>query len=72
MVFCLQEQVGRKTLPGFVYVVDDDPSFRTAIQRRLKLAGYEVVTYASAQQLLEDPRAPNIRAASCSTCRFRA
>src|SRR3954469_7103626 len=26
-----------------------------AIQRRLKLAGYEVVTYASAQQLLDDP-----------------
>jgi FixJ family two-component response regulator len=44
-----------KNLPGFVYVVDDDASFRMAIQRRLKLAGYEVVTYASAQQLLDDP-----------------
>ena len=42
-------------MPSFVYVVDDDPSFRVAIQRRLKLAGYEVVTYASAQQLLDDP-----------------
>jgi FixJ family two-component response regulator len=59
----LREQLGillartgrEKTLSGFVYVVDDDPSFRTAIQRRLKLAGYEVVTYASAQHLLEDP-----------------
>ena len=35
-------------MAGFVYVVDDDPSFRMAIQRRLKLAGYEVMTYASA------------------------
>jgi FixJ family two-component response regulator len=34
-------------------VVDDDASFRTAIERRLKLAGYDVATYASAQQLLD-------------------
>jgi FixJ family two-component response regulator len=40
-------------LPGLVHVVDDDASFRTAIQRRLKLAGYEVEVYASADQLLE-------------------
>jgi FixJ family two-component response regulator len=36
-----------------VYVVDDDASFRTAIERRLKLAGFDVVTYASALDLLE-------------------
>jgi RNA polymerase sigma factor (sigma-70 family) len=40
-------------LPGLVHVVDDDASFRTAIERRLKLAGYEVATYPSAQQLLD-------------------
>jgi RNA polymerase sigma factor (sigma-70 family) len=34
-------------------VVDDDASFRTAIERRLKKAGYEVATYPSAQQLLD-------------------
>jgi FixJ family two-component response regulator len=34
-------------------VVDDDASFRTAIERRLKLAGYDVATYASAQELLD-------------------
>ncbi len=34
-------------------MVDDDVSFRTAIERRLKLAGYEVATYPSAQQLLD-------------------
>jgi FixJ family two-component response regulator len=40
-------------LSGRVYVVDDDASFRTAIERRLKKAGYEVVTYPSAQHLLD-------------------
>ena len=36
-----------------VHIVDDDASFRTAIERRLKHAGYEVATYASAQHLLD-------------------
>lgn len=40
-------------LPGLVHVVDDDASFRTAIERRLKLAGYDVATYASALELLD-------------------
>jgi RNA polymerase sigma factor (sigma-70 family) len=40
-------------MPGLVRVVDDDASFRRAIERRLKLAGYEVETYASAQQFLD-------------------
>jgi len=40
-------------VPGLVHVVDDDESFRTAIARRLKLAGYQVATYASAQELLD-------------------
>ena len=40
-------------MPGIVHVVDDDASFRTAIERRLKKAGYEVETYPSAQQLLD-------------------
>jgi RNA polymerase sigma factor (sigma-70 family) len=39
-------------LPGTVHIVDDDASFRTAIERRLKKAGYEVATYHSAQQFL--------------------
>lgn len=42
-------------LSGCVHVVDDDESFRTAIERRLKLAGYQVATYPSAQQLLDRP-----------------
>jgi FixJ family two-component response regulator len=40
-------------LPGTIHVVDDDASFRTAIERRLKKAGYNVTTYPSARQLLD-------------------
>jgi FixJ family two-component response regulator len=45
------------TALGFVHIVDDDASFTTAMERRLKHAGYEVVTYASAQRLFD--RLPN-------------
>ena len=38
---------------GLVHIVDDDASFRTAIERRLRKAGYEVATYPSAQHLLD-------------------
>ena len=48
---------------GRVHVVDDDVSFRTAIARRLKQAGYEVATYPSAQHLLD--RLPNESEAGC-------
>jgi FixJ family two-component response regulator len=40
-------------LPGIVYVVDDDASLRTTIQQLLEAAGHRVITYASAQQLLD-------------------
>jgi FixJ family two-component response regulator len=39
-------------MQGCVHIVDDDASFRTAMERRLKRAGYEVATYASALHLL--------------------
>jgi FixJ family two-component response regulator len=38
---------------GCVHIVDDDASFRTAMERRLTKAGYEVATYASAEHLLD-------------------
>jgi len=50
-------------LPARVHVVDDDASFRTAIARRLRNAGYEVAIYASAQDLLE--RLPDETEAGC-------
>lgn len=40
-------------MSGFVYVVDDDASFRTAIQRQLERTGYRVAAYVSAEQFLE-------------------
>jgi len=40
-------------LSGIVYVVDDDAFFRAAIQRQLEQTGYRVVTYASAEEVLE-------------------
>ena len=39
-------------MQGCVHIVDDDASFRSAMERRLKHAGYEVATYPSALQLL--------------------
>ena len=40
-------------MPGVVHIVDDDASFATAMERRLKHAGYEVAIYLSAQHLLD-------------------
>jgi FixJ family two-component response regulator len=47
-------------MQGCVHIVDDDASFRTAIERRLKLAGYEVATYASAEHLLDRLPSENV------------
>jgi FixJ family two-component response regulator len=42
--------------PPIIHVVDDDPSFRTAVTRLLRAAQYEVRAYASASEFLEsDP-----------------
>ena len=50
-------------MQGCVHIVDDDASFATAMERRLKHAGYVVATYASAQHLLE--RLPSESVPSC-------
>jgi RNA polymerase sigma factor (sigma-70 family) len=41
-------------MPRLVHVVDDDAGFRSAIERRLKRAGYEVTTHPSAEHLLDN------------------
>ena len=46
-----------------IHVVDDDPSFRAAISRLLRKAGYEVTTYDSARQMLE--KLPDENRPSC-------
>jgi FixJ family two-component response regulator len=45
--------MGEVVLPSVVYIVDDDLSFQTAIRRRLRLAGYEVQIYSSAEQFMD-------------------
>jgi FixJ family two-component response regulator len=50
-------------LPGIIHVVDDDASYRTAIHRLLEKSGYRVVTYASAQELLD--KRPDDDAGAC-------
>ncbi|OSI64472.1 MULTISPECIES: response regulator transcription factor [Bradyrhizobium] len=50
-------------MPGLVHIVDDDPSFLTAMERHLKHAGYDVAVYASAQALLD--RLPGGSVPSC-------
>ncbi len=47
-------------MPGFVHIVDDDPSFLTAMERHLKHSGYEVAVYASAQALLDRPPSDSV------------
>ena len=41
-------------MSGLVHIVDDDASFRKAMERRLKHADYDVVTYPSAQHVLDN------------------
>ncbi|MGY8664243.1 response regulator [Bradyrhizobium sp. UFLA05-109] len=41
--------------PAVIHVVDDDPSFRIAVVRLLRTAGYLTVAYESGQQLLANP-----------------
>jgi FixJ family two-component response regulator len=50
-------------MQGFIHVVDDDASFATAMERRLKHAGYEAATYTSAGHLLD--RLPSESIPSC-------
>jgi RNA polymerase sigma factor (sigma-70 family) len=42
-------------LPTLVHIVDDDASFRSSIGRLLRVCGYEVAMYESAERLLERP-----------------
>ena len=50
-------------MSAVVHIVDDDASFRTAIQRLLHASGYAVETYESAEQLLQ--RLPDGASPSC-------
>ena len=49
----LRGALGVFSLRSIIHIVDDDPSFRTAVGRLLREAGYEILAYELAQQLLE-------------------
>jgi len=59
-------------LLGFVHIVDDDTSFRIAMMRRLKKAGYEVAIYRRRRICLIGYRPKVNQAAFCSTCGYEA
>jgi FixJ family two-component response regulator len=40
-------------MPAVVHIVDDEPSVRKAVGRLLRSAGYDVATYGTAEQLLD-------------------
>jgi FixJ family two-component response regulator len=50
-------------VPTLVHIIDDDASFRTTTGRLLRLCGYEVAMYESAEHLLE--RLPDDARPSC-------
>jgi FixJ family two-component response regulator len=45
----------RATAQPLIHVVDDDQSFRTAVGRMLRMAGFDVALYESADELLAKP-----------------
>jgi FixJ family two-component response regulator len=42
-------------MPAVIHIVDDDASFQKSLAQLLQALGYEVMRYASAEQLLETP-----------------
>jgi len=54
---CLQ--AGDRALDDLIHIVDDDPHFRSAIARLLKLRGYSVAEYGSAEHFLEQMERTN-------------
>ena len=47
--------MGAVAMPAVIHIVDDDASFQKSLAQLLQAMGYEVVRYASAEQLLETP-----------------
>jgi FixJ family two-component response regulator len=42
-------------MPAVIHIVDDDASFQKSLAQLLQTLGYEVVSYSSAEKLLETP-----------------
>ena len=53
---------------GTIFVVDDEPSMRRAVERRLLSAGYQVVSFPSAEAFLESGP---VHESACLVCDIR-
>src|ERR1700720_3956690 len=52
-----------KNNQALIAVVDDDQSFREALESLLKLIGFRTATFASARNFLDSPELPNVSCA---------
>ena len=48
---------------GLIAVVDDDQSFREALESLLRLIGFRTAIFASARNFLDSPQLPNVSCA---------
>jgi FixJ family two-component response regulator len=46
------QDVAQKNQPGIIFIVDDDPNVRRALERLLKIAKFRVETFATAEEFL--------------------
>ena len=53
----------RKNNQALVAIVDDDQSFREALESLLKLIGFHTAIFASARDFLDSPQLPNVSCA---------
>src|ERR1700731_137818 len=53
----------RKNNQALIAIVDDDQSFREALESLLKLIGFHTAIFASARDFLDSPQLPNVSCA---------
>src|ERR1700730_13889893 len=53
----------RKNNQALIAIVDDDQSFREALESLLKLIGFHTALFASARDFLDSPQLPNVSCA---------
>src|SRR5467141_19624 len=52
-----------KNSQALIAIVDDDQSFREALESLLKLIGFRTATFGSARKFLDSPQFPNVSCA---------
>ena len=54
---------GKKNSQALIAIVDDDQSFREALESLLRLIGFRTAIFASARNFLDSPQLPNVSCA---------